>query len=271
MLLNPTEGRKVSNIGSWDDGGTRSYNAMLLNAQKRLSKGFSVTGNYTWSHCLGTAIGSGTLLQSSAGNGVYLTPTRNGDRGNCTAPGADIRHIVNATMIGNMPKFSDAWLNAFASNWRLSGILTAMSGSAFTVVSGTDQALNGKNAAAQYADQLSSTTYGNKCKNDLTRPTGFSCLWLNPVAFGKPALGNFGNLGPGTVFGPGFWTVNAGLSRIFKVKEAQTLEFRAEGTNVLNHANFQIPSSNLNNSATFGRIQSAGPGRVMQFGLKYLF
>ena len=270
-LSNPVEGRKVANVGSWDDGGTRSYNAMLLNAQKRLSKGFSVTGNYTWSHCLGTAIGSGTLLQSSAGNGVYLTPTRHGDRGNCTAPGADIRHIVNATAIGSMPKFSDTWLNAFASNWRLSGILSAMSGSAFTVVSGTDQALNGKNAAAQYADQLSSTTYGNKCTNDLTRSTGFSCLWLNPAAFGKPALGNFGNSGPGTVFGPGFWTVNAGLSRIFKVKEARTIEFRAEGTNVLNHANFQTPSGNLNNSATFGRIQGAGPGRVMQFGLKYLF
>ena len=26
------------------------------------------------------------------------------ERGNCTAPGADIRHIVNATAIGSMPK-----------------------------------------------------------------------------------------------------------------------------------------------------------------------
>jgi hypothetical protein len=77
-------------------------------------------------------------------------------------------------------------------------------------------------------------------------------------------------MGPGTVFGPGSWTINAGLSRIFKLKETQTLEFRAEGTNVLNHANFSSPSGNLN-SPQFGRIQSSGPGRVMQFGLKYLF
>jgi hypothetical protein len=96
-------------------------------------------------------------------------------------------------------------------------------------------------------------------------------LWLNSAAFKAPALGTFGNLGPGTVFGPSSWTINAGLSRIFKVKEAQTIEFRAEGTNILNHANFQNPSGNLNNSQTFGRIQNAGPGRVMQFGLKYLF
>ncbi len=202
-LLNPVEGKKLANIGSWDDGGTRSYNALLLNTQKRLSKGFSMTANYTWSHCLGTPIGSGTLLQSSAGNGVYLTPTRKGDRGNCTAPAADVRHLVNGTGIVSLPKFSSTWMNALASNWRLSGILTAASGSAFTVVSGTDRALNGKNA-------------------------------------------------------------------IFKLQETQTVEFRAEGTNILNHANFGLPSGNLN-SAQFGRIQSASPGRVMQFGLKYLF
>ena len=269
-LLNPVEGKKLGNIGSWDDGGTRSYNALLLNTQKRLSKGVSMTANYTWSHCLGTAIGSGTLLQSSAGNGVYLTPTRKGDRGNCTTPAADVRHLVNATGIISMPNFSSGWMNTLASNWRLSGIFRADSGSAFTIVSGTDRALNGKNAQTQYADQKSPDVYGNKCTDDLTRGSNFSCLWLNPAAFGIPAMGNIGNMGPGTAFGPKSWSINAGLSRIFKLKETQTMEFRAEGTNILNHANFMNPSGNLN-SALFGRIQSAGLGRVMQFGLKYLF
>jgi hypothetical protein len=269
-LLNPVEGPKFSNIGSWDDGGTRSYNGLLLNTQKRLSKGFSLTANYTWSHCLGTQIGSGTLLQSSAGNGVYLTPTRDGDRGNCTSQVSDVRHIVNATGIINIPKFSNTWMNAIAGNWRVSGIFNAMSGSAFTVVSGTDRALNGKNAQTQYANQVLSNTYGSQCTNDLRKDSGFTCKWLNPDAFKTPDLGTFGNITPGTVFGPTNWTINAGLSRIFKLKEAQTLEFRAEGTNVLNHANFRNPSGNIN-SAQFGRIQDAGPGRVMQFGLKYLF
>jgi hypothetical protein len=269
-LTNPVEGPKYANIGVWDDGGTRSYNALLLNAQKRLSNGFSLTGNYTWSHCIGTQIGSGTLLQSSAGNGVYLTPTREGDRGNCTSQVSDIRHQVNATSIITMPTFSNPWVNAFASNWRISGIFSALSGSAFTVVSGTDRALNGKNAQTQYANQISPDVYGNQCTSDLTRTSGFTCLWLNPKAFAPPDLGTFGNLRPGTVYGPSSWTINAGLSRIFKLTEAQTMEFRAEGTNVLNHANFLNPSGNWNNSQ-FGRIQSAGPGRVMQFGLKYLF
>ena len=269
-LLNPVEGPKLANIGSWDDGGTRSYNAMLLSTQRRLTKGFSVNGNYTWSHCIGTTIGSGTLLQSSAGNGVYLTPTRAGDRGNCTAPGADVRHIFNATGIVNIPKFSNSWLNAVASNWRVSGIGSIMSGSAFTVVSGTDRALNGKNATTQYANQIGPAAYSNKCTDDLTQATGFKCLWLNPDAFAIPDVGTFGNLRPGTVFGPGSWTINGGLSRIFRVTERQTMEFRAEGTNILNHPNFRNPSGNRS-LPQFGRIQDAGPGRVMQFGLKYLF
>jgi hypothetical protein len=270
LLNTGPDGLKYANIGSWDDGGTRSYNAMLLNATKRLSKGFSLTGNYTLSHCHGTNIGSGAFLQSSAGNGVYLTPTRAGDRGNCTSTVSDARHQVNATGIYNMPKFANTWTNALASNWRLSGIFSALSGQAFTIYSGTDRALNGKNALTQYASQVSSASYGNQCTSDLTKSSGFGCLWLNPNNFAAPAPGTFGNLGPGTVYGPHSWTVNAGLSRLFKIKEAQTVEFRAEGTNILNHANFMNPSGTLN-SPQFGRIQSAGPGRVMQFGLKYLF
>jgi hypothetical protein len=269
-LVNPTEGRKIANVGLWDDGGTRSYNALLLNTEKRLSKGFSASANYTWSHCIGTAIGSGTLLQSSAGNGVYLTPTREGDRGNCAAPASDIRHLWNATGIIHVPKFSNAWLNTIASNWRVSGIFRADSGSAFTVVSGSDRALNGKNALTQYADQVASNAYGTKCKDDLTRGSNFSCFWLDRKAFDNPALGTFGNLRPGTVFGPSRWAIDASLSRIFRLNETQTMEFRAEGTNMLNHANFLNPNGTITN-AQFGRIQSARDGRVMQFGLKYLF
>src|SRR5207244_11257144 len=154
------------------------------------------------------------LLQSSAGNGVYLTPTRTGDRGNCAAPGADVLHIVNGTGIVNIPKFSNPWMNAVASNWRASGTFSIMSGSAFTVVSGTDRALNGKNAATQYANQISANVYGNQCTNDLTQSTGFQCLWLNTAALKAPDSGTFGNLRPGTVTGRCSPTHNAALSRI---------------------------------------------------------
>jgi hypothetical protein len=77
-------------------------------------------------------------------------------------------------------------------------------------------------------------------------------------------------MSPGTIIGPGNWTIDSGISRIFKVTEKQQVEFRAEATNVLNHTNFNNPSGNLN-SSTFGRIQSAAEPRIMQFALKYVF
>jgi hypothetical protein len=118
-------------------------------------------------------------------------------------------------------------------------------------------------------NQVSDNVYGNKCKDDLLG-TNPSCLWLNASAFAVPQPGTLGTLGPATVFGPGTWTVDTGLTRVFNLMETQNLEFRAEAKNVLNHANFGNPSGNLG-SGQFGRIQSAGPGRVMQFALKYLF
>ena len=63
---------------------------------------------------------------------------------------------------------------------------------------------------------------------------------------------------------------SAGLAREFRVRERQTLEIRAEGQNVLNRTNFGLPSGDLNN-ANFGRIQTSGEARVMQFAVKYLF
>jgi hypothetical protein len=168
-----------------------------------------------------------------------------------------------------MPRFSNTVMNALASNWRVSGILKARSGNPFSVVSGTDRMLNGVNTAGQYVNKVSDKVYGNKCKDGLvgTNPT---CLWLNASAFAVPDPGTLGSLGPNTVFGPGFWNVDTGLTRVFNLKETRKLEFRAEATNVLNHANFDNPSGNLS-SSQFGRIQSAQPGRVMQFALKYLF
>jgi hypothetical protein len=264
-LLNPAEGAKISWLDVWDDGGTRSYNGMVLSLQKRMSSNFSLTANYTLAHCIGHPVN--TTLNSSGGNNVYSLPNdRDFDRGDCSD---DVRQIVNSTSVLQMPRFSDAWVQRVAGNWRLSGILRLQTGTPINVVSGTDRQLTGINPTTQRPNLVSSQVYGNKCASDL-RATAPTCLWLDPNAFTIPALGTLGNLGLGTIRGPGSWTIDAGLSRTFNIGETQRLEFRAEADNVLNHTNFNDPSGNRNNSA-FGRILSAGEPRIMQFALKYIF
>ncbi len=267
-LLNPVEGPKFSTMEEWDDGGTRNYNSMLLNVQKRFNRNYSVNANYTWGHCIGDPVN--VFFQAGLpGSGVYTGPTRAADRGDCTTSGTDIRQIFNMTTVSSMPKFSGKWTRMFASNWRLSTILRVQSGPPLSITTGSDLARTGKNPGAQRPNQILPDVYGNQCFDDLRNPTP-GCLWLNPAAFALPAVGTVGNMGPGTIRGPGNWDLNAGLSRIFDVTERHTVEFRAEANNVLNHTNYGNPVLNLSN-ADFGRIRTAGQGRIMQFALKYVF
>jgi hypothetical protein len=58
--------------------------------------------------------------------------------------------------------------------------------------------------------------------------------------------------------------------RNFRVTERTSIQFRAESFNVMNHPNLGLPVNDLV-SSNFGRILEAGPPRLMQFGLKFLF
>lgn len=82
----------------------------------------------------------------------------------------------------------------------------------------------------------------------------------------------FGNSGRNTLIGPGYGQFDTSLMKTFKLPfEGHMLQFRWEAFNVSNHPNWNIPSTDVRNAATFGRILTARTMRKMQFGLKYLF
>ena len=77
---------------------------------------------------------------------------------------------------------------------------------------------------------------------------------LNPAAFAEAAAGTVGNTGRNAFRGPGFYSLDASLSRTFAAAwlgEAGRLTVRADAFNFLNHANLNSPDSTLG-SATFG-------------------
>jgi hypothetical protein len=74
------------------------------------------------------------------------------------------------------------------------------------------------------------------------------------------------------VFGPGFWEWDEAVSRQFRVRETQSIEFRAEAFNVTNSLRRGNPGTTFSNANTFGVINtSAGGPRILQFALKYAF
>src|SRR5207249_8584297 len=96
----------------------KSLRQPTLDAEGR---GYSFGANYTWSHCIGNP--ANTLLNAGAGGtGLYIAPTRDGDRGDClripgiNAIGEDRRHAVNMTGLVNSPKFSNHLLGMLAGN-----------------------------------------------------------------------------------------------------------------------------------------------------------
>ena len=105
--------------------------------------------------------------------------------------------------------------------------------------------------------------------------------WINPAAFAQPALGTYGSLGRATIVGPGNARIDMGLVRIFRLREKQSVEFRAEAFNVANHVNACSSTSGQQGSpdcmstnltdATFGRILAAADPRIMQMALKFVF
>lgn len=263
-LANPQA--SLGYLTQYDDGGTQSYNGMLLDMRWRHGQAINLNANYTWSHCIGlpqvTLLNPGNNYIHQAYQNVDSS-NRNLDVGDCAA---DRRHIFNITSVMRTPRFSNHALAMIASDWSLSTIYQQRTGAPITVALGIDQALNGfisNTGVQQRPNQSLASPYGDR--SSLTN-------YINRAAFAVPALGTYGNAGVSNVVGPGYWDWSEAISRQFKVREAQTIEVRAEAFNVTNSLRRGNPGSTYSNANTFGLINtSVGGPRIMQFALKYVF
>jgi hypothetical protein len=187
----------------------------------------------------------------------YNNFDRRFDRGNCTTQ--DRRHVLNVSSVWATPAFSNSTVRTVFGGWQVSGILRLSSGSAIEVSSGADRALVGSTTGR--ADQILEDAY---------HPDKNAAHWFNAAAFRQPDLGTWGRQGRNSLRGPGKVGIDMGLVRTFRVREAQTLQFRAEAFNLPNIVNLQNPNTTLTN-ANFGRVTAADDPRIIQLALKYVF
>jgi hypothetical protein len=241
---------------AWD-GDDASYDGLILSAQHRFSKDYTVLFNYTYSHCLdyedevGEITGPGTIQNP-------FDPAAN--YGNC---GFDVRHNIVASLVAHPPHFSNVWANRLLGEWQLSPIVSYNNGSWFSPLTNVDDSLTG--VGNDRADQVLANPYLRET-NANTHP------WLNPAAYKPNPLGTFGNAGRNSLLGPSYFDIDADLSRLFQMpwSEHQRLELRFEFFNLGNNVNFENPTDDLN-SSEFGEITSANPERILQVALKYYF
>jgi hypothetical protein len=254
---NPGAARLIGNLELHTDHGTQDYRGLKLSFQRRAAAGVSLSGSYTVSRCFGDpALQTGSF---PVRGGLYTNPDDPAfDRGVCDQ---DRTHLASFTVGAQTPRFVTPALRLWASDWRVSAIISARSGAPINVTAGSDRALTGTGIRNQRVNQVLANPYGD----------GTLTNWLNPAAFELPALGTLGNFRRNSVRGPGFWAVDASLSKLVSLGATHRVALRVEAFNLLNTFNWDVPDVNFGSSA-FNRITSmAGTPRVIQFGVRYTF
>jgi hypothetical protein len=130
---------------------------------------------------------------------------------------------------------------------------------------------------------VNSTSVSNTVTTDVDRPNQISnqltvsnptiSQYFNTSAFVKQAVGTYGNERRNQIYGPRYRHLDISVFKTFPITDKSRLEFRVEGFNVTNTANFSNPTPTLQ-SVNFGKITSLQPGynpRLIQFAAKFAF
>ena len=243
------------------------YHSLQLRVEKRYTHGLSLLGAYTYSKSLDNV----SAFLESKGNDN--TPQNSYDIAAERGPSDfDLRQRVSGSLIYDLPFGPERrWkvgegkvVKTLVSGWQLSSIVTFQSGRPFTPRLGTDNSNTG-NVGGFFAHDRPDVVGDPNL--EVRTPDRF----FNTDAFAIAPSYTFGNAGRNILIGPGLSNFDVALLKHFELSGSRSLQFRAEFFNLMNHPNFQLPESFIDNPATFGRILSAGPSRQIQFGLKFLF
>ncbi len=252
-----------------------SYNALQTSLRKRFSHGLSFLASYTWSHSIDDVSSfniTGSASQPVAGeNDLAQNPfDLAAERGPSMF---DARHRLVISYQWSLPflQHSTNWYDKVLGNWQLNGILTASSGTPFTVFDSNDVSLQGQAPEISGFSSNRPNVVGNPNSGPRT-----AAQWFNVSAFQRitqdpnSPVEQFGNEGRNAVLGPGYVNWDFSAFKNIRLTESKELQFRGELFNVLNHTNFRLPVSDIE-SPTFGQIQSDVSPRVIQVALKLLF
>ncbi len=245
---------KISAGFFWYTEGNTSYHALQVDVVRRLTKGFEVRGNFTWSKDLDT---NSALTGAQANNQAQMVLDRN-----------DLRRDWGPSALNVTAQSSISARYELPWGFQLNGIVTLLGGFPFTPLIGSNRSADGDTRNPD-RPSLNPSFTGSVV-------TGNPNQWFNPAAFILPPANTYGNLGRGVYTGPGLAEVDLSLFKTFKIRERLSLQGRAEMFNVANHPNFATPNTTVFASGAIspsaGLITSTvTTSRQTQFGLKLIF
>ena len=251
---------------SWQYIGHSVYNAMQVEFTGR-ANGLTVRSNYTLAKSMD--ITSNWIANDGLGDARGLQDPRNPEL-DWGLSGFDVRHRLSINTSYEVPgPHAGTIAGAIFRDWQINTIINLQSGNHFTPRVGFP--ISGNNSGG--GDRPSVAAGVNL--DDII--IGTTSQWFDPKAFTLPVAGTYGNAGRNVILGPGLATVDLSLVRMIPILSGPRIQFRAEAFNVLNRANFGIPSnvifnSNGTYSGSAGRITSTSTtSRQIQIGLKLIW
>ncbi|HXW57179.1 MAG TPA: carboxypeptidase regulatory-like domain-containing protein [Candidatus Cybelea sp.] len=277
----------ISTITGLQNEANSNYNSLQVSVRRTIAP-LTLDVAYTYSHSLDDSSDryDGNFVNSYNLRQTYATSN------------FDETHILDFSYVYNLPSFrSGGFKNAVLGGWEYSGITTFYTGTPFSVTNGefTDNAgvANGVGTGS-FVDRVPGVNPYSSIPS-LPLATGSGPLLINPNAFTAPEGLTFGDSGRNFLRSPLRLNFDMALFKNFKIKESMAVQFRAEAFNVFNHTEWSgvnsgvtcygaaapyspTDASCVNAAATpelywygFGQPSGAHLGRIMQFGLKFLF
>ncbi len=251
--------------------GSSIYHSMLLNLEKRMSKGLVLLASYTY----GKLISDGIFGYSQNGTEqVNVLDYQNGKydrRSERALDSIDSGGRFVTSGVYELPfgpgkhwHFQNGLASRLVSGWQVNGVLVLQQGLPLVV----------RGANNNLATRPNSTGVSAKLDNPTTSQ------WFDVNQFVNPPDFTYGNIGRTLpdVRSPGIRNLDLSVVKNTAIVERVNLQFRAEAFNVANHVNLLAPETTFvpggngkNQSATFGVITRARDARIVQLALKLIF
>jgi len=247
----------------WESSEGRStLHSLTARARKRLSRGISFGGAYTWSRAYDNASSFGSGGGTVAQNDQDL----NAEWGRSSF---ERRHALNADYTIELPwgpgrpwLNHNRWTSQIFGGWSWSGNLVLQSGAPFTArVTGSFR---------DVSTGVNGTLRGDYNGADISVSDPTTLRFFNTEAFSIPAVGTFGNAARNLIVGPGSHNVNMSLSKNVNFARNRGVSIRVQANNMFNNVQFAAIDTTVN-SPTFGQVTSVRPMRSVQLITRFRF
>ena len=265
ILNNPTL-KTITFIAGTESNGNQRYDGLQVSLRRRFLSGLEYQLSYTFSKGMSDAIGYYGEGGQAGAQSAYWQDLYN-QKSEWGPTYFDATHMFVSAWVWDLPigkgkKLGANWNRAVDSvigGWQICGILNFRSGFPFTIQANDRSGTRSRGFRANVSGR------GND-----SHIVGVGNKWFDPTPFSQPPTGTFGNVGVGTVRGPGLGRLDLSIQKYFAVTERYKLELRGDAYNLTNSPIFQTPARNVT-SATFAEINSAQGERNIQFALKFYF